>query len=531
MAHNKLYRNFIILQEDDRGYPSANEKALSGYAKVEAKGDKCKVSFYAQNLNKEYKYSMILICSKKDCKQLIDLGTLEVNEVGKGDTSKEYYVNNIAGIGVSYEKISGAAICIVNGSEMNFIMHGFMNGEESIDNWRKFKVVKDLESSNKSVKKLDLDTVRKETINSVINTFPKKQIIEAKITETKVIEPKIISHENEESKLEIKENIVTEEVDDKVEEELIETRESELIETIEPDEDRNKCEECDDEYKKKDKHKEKEKEKEKEKDKCKEKEKEKDKEKDKCKEKEKEKEKEYCPWDDIKRAYDKLNDCVLDIQINIPHMKEDMVICGFIKKKSEDNCSWRRFKAEKQCKRDKEYIISELESSKRIDENTRLDRIDFEEYEKYIENSSKVKEIDIKGEEGKYFERIAKGFEVYSNNIQDIDYCKWYKVNVNSMDDLCNKSNYDKYTLAYYPMLNYYPYISKEHHFLLGYKCNNIGDLQYIVYAIPGSKDVSDQPYGGKTGFVTWANDGTRNNGYWLMFYDYKKCSIVVPTE
>ncbi|MBO1684348.1 hypothetical protein, partial [[Clostridium] scindens] len=73
----------------------------------------------------------ILICSKKDCKQLIDLGPLEVNEVGKGDTSKEYYVNNIAGLGISYEKISGAAICMVSGNEMSFIMHGFMNGEES----------------------------------------------------------------------------------------------------------------------------------------------------------------------------------------------------------------------------------------------------------------------------------------------------------------------------------------------------------------------------------------------------------------
>ena len=52
MAHSKLYRNFIILQEDERGYSSSDDKALSGYAKVEAKGDKCKVSFYAQNLKK-----------------------------------------------------------------------------------------------------------------------------------------------------------------------------------------------------------------------------------------------------------------------------------------------------------------------------------------------------------------------------------------------------------------------------------------------------------------------------------------------
>lgn len=50
VAHNKLYRNFIILQQDEKINLESTEKALSGYAKVEAKGDKCKISFYAQNL-------------------------------------------------------------------------------------------------------------------------------------------------------------------------------------------------------------------------------------------------------------------------------------------------------------------------------------------------------------------------------------------------------------------------------------------------------------------------------------------------
>lgn len=493
MAHNKLYRNFIILQEDDRGYSSANEKALSGYAKVEAKGDKCKVSFYAQNLKKEKKYSMILICSKKDCKQLIDLGQLEVNDVGKGDTCKEYYVNNIAGLGISYEKISGAAICIVDGNNMNFVMHGFMNGEESNENWRKFKVVRDSESL-KADKKVDFDTIRKEPSESIINTSSKKPVIEAKVIETKIIEPKIISHEKDESIPEVKENILTEDTDNK--------KESDLFDSRDTSEDDERCKKCED----------------------------KDKDKDKCKDKEK-KDKKYCSWDDIKKVYDKLDDCTMDIHVHIPNIKEDMVICGFIKKKSEDNCCWKRFKAESKCKRDEDTLISELRNSKRIEENTRLDRIDFEEYERSISSDGKDSKFKISGQEGMYFERIAKGFELYDGRIKDIDYCKWYKVNVNSMDDLCNKSDYDKYTLAYYPMLNYYPYINKEKYFLLGYKCNSFGELQYIVYAIPGGRELSEQPYGGKTGFVTWANDGTRNNGYWLMFYDYKKCSIVVPTE
>ena len=140
--------------------------------------------------------------------------------------------------------------------------------------------------------------------------------------------------------LESQKNIVTEEVNTNVES-------TKLSDIRESDSDDERCKKCED----------------------KEKEKDKDKDKDKCKDKEKDKEKKdkkYCVGDEIKKIYDKLEDCMLDIKINIPDMKEDMVICGFIKKKSEDNCNWRRFKAENRCKRDEESIISSLENSRRI---------------------------------------------------------------------------------------------------------------------------------------------------------------------
>ena len=206
----------------------------------------------------------------------------------------------------------------------------------------------------------------------------------------------------------------------------------------------------------------------------------------------------------------------------------NVVVYGFIKNKKDEKCKWKKFKIEKSCKRDE---FSMPQNSRRLEENMNLDKIDFEGYEKSISSMNSADEFEVKGSTGKYFEDIAKGFEPYAEKLEDINYCKWYKVSVNSMDDLCDKSNYNKYTLAYYPMINYYPYISKERYFLIGYKCNSSGELQHIVYAIPGSKDKSDQPYGGKTGFVTWTRDNTRGNGYWLMFYDYKKCSIVVPIK
>ena len=472
MAHSKLYRNFIILQEDERGYSSSDDKALSGYAKVEAKGDKCKVSFYAQNLKKDERYSMVLICCKKDFKQLIDLGPLEVNEVGKGDTSREYYINNIAGIGISYEKISGAAICKLNSGDIKVIMHGFMNGEEATDNWRNYKIIK--ADSRKNESQINVDPIIKKAEPKV----EKEKTEEVKLSESKVIKADKVESIKPNKVESIKESIA--------DSSSVNTR----IPNLDSDEqitesERNKDKKCDDK-------------------------------------------KEKCMDDYIKKLYDKLDTYECDINLDIKDLKHDVVVYGFIKNKNDDKCKWKKFKIEKSCKRD-EFTVPQ--NSKRLDENLNMDKIDFEGYEKSISNMNAADGFEIKGNAGKYFEEIAKGFEPYKEKLEDISYCKWYKVNVNSMDSLCDKSNYNKYTLAYYPMINYYPYISKEKYFLIGYKCNSAGELQHIVYAIPGSKDKSDQPYGGKTGFVTWTRDNTRGNGYWLMFYDYKKCSIVVPIK
>ena len=540
MSHNKLYRNFIILQEDERGYSSENGKALSGYAKVEAKGDKCKISFYAQNLRKEDNYSMVLICCKRDFKELIDLGPLTINEVGKGDTSKEYYINNIAGLGVSYEKISGAGICKVSGNDLNFIMHGFMNGEEPTENWRKFKLVR-VESKKEDVvlepKKLDEKII---SANEKIISANEK-IISAN---EKIVNSKV----DDIGKAERIENIKigTVEVLESVEktDTNIESVEEKIEENILSSDERNKCKKCDKEEDKKEKHKKEEcKKEEHKKDECK---------KEECKKEEHKKDEEHkneckkCEKGEAKKEEykkesfeeiidnlcDKIEECNHIIDFDIQDMNCDYMVYGFIKKKYDNKCEWKKFKLN----RSKSDMYCKTHINKRIEENTRLDldldTPDFDKYERDIkENVNTSKDFAMNGSVGEYFEKIARGFDVYEDKLNDINNCKWYRVNVDSIDDLCNESNYNKYTLAYYPMRNYYPYISKNNHFLLGYKCDTEGELQYIVYGIPGSKDKEDQPYGGKTGFVTWTNSNNRSQGYWLMFYDFKNSSIVIPMK
>lgn len=636
MAHNKLYRNFIILQEDERGYSHSNDKALSGYAKVEAKGDKCKVSFYAQNLRPEDNYSMVLICCKRDLKQLIDLGSLAINEVGKGDTSKEYYVNNIAGLGISYEKISGAAICRVKDNETDFIMHGFMNGEESTDNWRKFKTIK--VDSKKYINKLDANIKKKDILSSDIADkaiISQSNNVETKFIKTSELQNELIERKKDENNLKSKANIEVEVLTEnnyksdkdimsesnnmdikavktsKLEEDILldhKINEKEIIESESlkenafPDgyqnidktiknlyEDRNKCKEAK-KYDKKDKIEENKKcDKYDKKDimdeskKC-------DKydkkyiieEPKKCSKCEKndiiEEVKKYNKYeknDTVEEVIDNLAkkldtyDGVIDLKINNIH--DDIIVYGFIKDKKNKDCKWKKFKLDKKCRSDDQDFNNIQNNSKRIEQNfkldelnqmdkktDRLDIIDFDGYEnniqqtnlnsemqppvskkimqqensdEYMQETGSKQDFKMSGEVGQYFEKLAGDFEPYDGSLTDINYCKLYKINVNNIEDLSDESNYNQYTLAYYPMLNYYPYISKAGYFLLGYKCNKDGEMKYIVYGIPGSREKNDQPYGGKTGFVTWTSDNENRIGYWLMFYDFKNSSIVIPTK
>lgn len=549
LAHNKLYRNFIILQKDDRGYSTENEKALSGYAKVEAKGDKCKISFYAQNLRKEDNYSMVLICCKRDFKELIDLGPLTINEVGKGDTSKEYYINNIAGLGISYEKISGAAICTSSGSDLNFIMHGFMNGEEPTENWRNFKLVR-VESKKDNIvletKKSDekgIISSEKVISSKVDDISPKVDDLSSKVDDIRSEADDLSSNLDNIIETERNENIKVETVvvveSAEKTDSNVERVEEKIAENILSSDERHKCKECDKKEEKKEKcKKEEHKKDEYKKEECKKEDHKKGEEhkKEFMKYEKYEEKKEECKKDSIEeiiaKLCDKIEDCNHMIDFNIYDMNCDYMVYGFIKKKDDNKCEWKKFKLKKSMNE----VCCKTHINKRIEENTRLDleldEPDFDKYERDIKESvDNFNDFHMNGSVGQYFEKIAQGFDVYDDKLNDINNCKWYRINVNGIDDLCNESNYNKYTLAYYPMINYYPYISKNNHFLLGYKCNEEGELQHIIYGIPGSKDKEDQPYGGKTGFVTWTNTNKRSQGYWLMFYDFKNSSIVVPMK
>ena len=389
-SNNRLYRNFVILQEDERGYANSEDKTLSGYSKIEAKGDKCKISFYAQNLKKDNdKYYMVLICSKKDIKQIVNLGPLEVTDKGKGEVTKEFNVSNIAGLNLDFDKISGAAIVKMNNDSPIFVMCGFLNGQQPTDNWKGYTIVKTRD-------------VRRTKSNIIKDS--KKEIKKNDSKKRKVKEESLSENEAKEEEKPIIENPIRDEVEVKIEpeetkKEFAESEESEIIKENEP--------------------------------------------------------------------------------------KENL-------------------------------------------------RGKFEDYEDKIEANKEFDPINgkIRGSIGEYFESIVDGFERDTDSIDELKYTKWYKVPVHDLREMCNMNNYNKYTLAYYPMLNYYPYIKKYGFFMIGYKCDSKGNLKHIIYGVPGKKDKDEQPYDGRTGLVTWVSiKNNANNGCWLMFYDFKNSTVVVPMK
>jgi len=433
---NKLYRNFIILQEDERGYSSSNDKTLSGYSKIEAKGETCKISFYAQNLrhDEDEDYYILAICNKKDAKKIVNLGKLLVSEGGKAEVTKEYSIDNIGGLGISYDKISGAAIAKMKNEIPIVIMCGFINGEQPSDSWKNYKVVKAAHDKGKhkhddkkkddkkkdDKKKCDKhreDEARDVIIQEVTGIFKEEDLEPIEDYDEEIREEIELIQEEDENRSDASQ-------EDNIEEKLI--QEDPIREEVLQDEDIQKNE-------------------------------------------------------IRKNPFENNN-----IDKNPFDNNEENLSRGYIRNK-------------------------------------------FDEYEETIEDKE---EFEVRGSVGEYFEGLANGFECCRGKYDEIKYCKWYKVPVSDLHEMCNMSNYNRYAVAYYPMLNYYPYIRQHRYFMLGYKCDKEGNLRYIVYGIPGKRNIDDQPYEGKTGFVTWVSDESRDgSGCWLMFYDFKNSTVVVPME
>lgn len=341
MPQKNYSRYFIILQEDEKSFAISSDKLPSGYTKLENKNDKCKITFYVQNLNKDKKpYCQVLICGKKGKKQIINLGTLNIDDTGRCETSIEYGENNIGNMNIPMKEIVGAAVIKSTEPSVISVMSGFLS--TNILDWKSYQVV---------------NVGSGDRIENEFDSYEGK------------IEEKI--EENKEEKIAAKAEVKNEE----------------------------------------------------------------------------------------------------------PEVPADV----------------QEAPAENKTK--DEFIIDEDSA--------------------YL-----------------FFRDIVSDFEEVKV-CPEIDRIRFYKIPITSIEDMINCDDYNKYTVIYYPVINYFTYIKEHGYYLFGLKFNKEGRLKYLDYAIPGENEKRWQPFGGRSGFVTWVSeDGSDSGeGYWMMFYDFKNKSIVVPVQ
>lgn len=478
MLTKKSYnRFFIILQEDQKGYGIDVNKTPSGYAKLESMNDKGKASFYVQNLKKQKgPYYMILIVQGKSEKELINLGAINIDDCGKADISNEYSASNIANTNIGMDKVLGAAICKITGEKVNSIMVGFACGEELKD-WINYKVAP---TESKKMKMPDLETkkIKQETKDKC--EMKRGQENKAEVLNSN--EPIEKSNVNEKD---FKIEKVNEELDTKRQE--VE-KEKEILARLRQEIDNMRLEVN--------------------------------------------KEKEELEDEKNKIINDKE---ILDKEIE--QFKEER---SKERKKSIDEIENLRSDIENtEIYEDDSSIntVSEaLKNSKTFDEyEEEIER--YKDYRKKHEKEKKDKNNQCKcktypkEKKEDFFKGIVKDLDSIGNK-KNIKNCTWHKAKVDKLESMYCINDYNKYSVIYYPMICYYPYIIKHGYFMVGYKYSDDKKLKYIIYAIPGTKNLQDQPYEGKTGFVTFMPDDNEENiGYWLMYFDIDKNSVVVPVK
>jgi hypothetical protein len=187
--------------------------------------------------------------------------------------------------------------------------------------------------------------------------------------------------------------------------------------------------------------------------------------------------------------------------------------------------------------------ISNSSNTEFLDNNVNQENVDNTDNEKcqneyennYNDGRNDAETNKVSGSDDKdnqFFLNLSEEFEEISDFSNEIKRCKWYKVKVNSIETLKNMTDYNKYAVAYYPMLSYYSYIKKYGYFMIGYKFDTEQKIKYIIYGLPGKRNLEDQPFGGKSGFVTWIPDEASEEemeGCWVMFYDFKTSTVLIP--
>lgn len=471
MAAKKSYnRFFIIFQEEDKGYGTGPDRPPTGYVKVETKSDKSKVTVYVQNLkpfeNGECLYKCYLISHQDDKSHVAYLGIMDIDELGRGESSWESGAENAFDSKISIEKYNAAAI-VVDREGMNAVvapLAGYMSKEKF--EWRNKLPVSKYKAEEKAYEE---KVAAEEPVEEAVKFEEyEKQISEMINTGEKAEEPASAETQKEAAgRSEEGEN--TEQIAEVTQaEQRIESNETteqlreEVEAAVEPEQ------------------------------------------------VEVEKKAEVPVDSRVEEpviSEDRADENIDEEKVSPMEGKEEE-IRG--KHKDDKECCKHK-KVESKCKKyDKKY--------------------EYEDYNNFYSGCMGYSKHDCRKMMCKVLEDILEDCEeaYVHKDLKDckmwkIDMDKYKK-------DADKIYMYPCYDLIYYPMLNipycnYYNYIRKSGHYLFGIKYDNSRQarraLRRIVFGIPGGNTPLDQPFQGLTGFTTWIPSEDRNvKGYWIMMYD-----------
>lgn len=88
---------------------------------------------------------MILICNKRDMKNIIKIGEMNIDDYGRADVCYEYPIDDVAGSGISMDRVSGAAIVRILDNNIISVMSGFASTE--IPKWKDFAIIENRKES------------------------------------------------------------------------------------------------------------------------------------------------------------------------------------------------------------------------------------------------------------------------------------------------------------------------------------------------------------------------------------------------
>lgn len=146
-----IYRRiYIMFDQDEKGCSLYKDRELSGYLKVETRGNRGRLTTALQNLNPNFTYKVKLL-KNGDKAVVADFGAVRVDEKGRGGAEWTFDADNIQNTGVKFEEFSVAFIEADDGSNKLIPLSSVMDKKRF--NWKSLykKYLSLLDSDNEKI--------------------------------------------------------------------------------------------------------------------------------------------------------------------------------------------------------------------------------------------------------------------------------------------------------------------------------------------------------------------------------------------